>query len=296
MFKIYSPDNYFSLFGKYPAIFVEDSGLMYSQKEYTALLRNPIGKIDFTTGYLYGSDCLAASARPIGQIRRQDSGDYFIYGDNYFRLGAVPKFYIRNGRIYPWKEYGNLLPAEAGYIEGEIPMTVQEPALSMPSQTAKASSVRAAAPKEESSGSGCGSTLLSILGFLLVAAIAVLLPIQLFKGGLGEDEMKAAYVIAAVGTLIAAFFSKHYLSAVSIIIGFGALSITVLDLYSTVVEQDGVGEFIIELLFGLPIGALMFALPALALGGIAGGIKWLLWARKRPEKYGDPVKKKKKAE
>ncbi|MBQ2791965.1 MAG: hypothetical protein IJE98_02500 [Oscillospiraceae bacterium] len=46
MFKIYSPDNYFSLFGKYPAIFVEDSGLMYSQKEYTALLRNPIGKID----------------------------------------------------------------------------------------------------------------------------------------------------------------------------------------------------------------------------------------------------------
>ena len=130
-----------------------------------------------------------------------------------------------------------------------------------------------------------------ILGFLLVAAIAVLLPIELFKGGLGEDEMKAAYVIAAVGTLIAAFFSKHYLSAVSIIIGFGAVSITVLDLYSTVVEQDGVGEFIIELLFGLPIGALMFALPALALGGIAWGIKWLLWARKRPEKYGDPAKK-----
>ena len=130
-----------------------------------------------------------------------------------------------------------------------------------------------------------------ILGFLLVAAIAVLLPIELFKGGLGEDEMKAAYVIAAVGTLIAAFFSKHYLSAVSIIIGFGAVSITVLDLYSTVVEQDGAGEFIIELLFGLPIGALMFALPALALGGIAWGIKWLLWARKRPEKYGAPSKK-----
>ena len=60
----------------------------------------------------------------------------------------------------------------------------------------------------------------------------------------------------------------------SAILGFGALSITVLDLYSTVVEQDGVGEFIIELLFGLPIGALIFALPALALGGIAWGIKW----------------------
>ena len=68
MFRIYSPDNYFSLFGKYPAIFVEDSGLMYSQKEYTALLRNPIGKIDFTTGYLYGSNCLSSFATPIGQI------------------------------------------------------------------------------------------------------------------------------------------------------------------------------------------------------------------------------------
>lgn len=114
MFKIYTPQEWFSIF-RCAEIIIEDDGLIYREEDYYKSFRQAIGKIDYSSGYIYGEDYSRLSRIPIGSIK-QDGNVTKIYGEDYARLTAQPIFYIRDNRIYSADEFFKVFPMETAYV------------------------------------------------------------------------------------------------------------------------------------------------------------------------------------
>ena len=115
MFEIHTPKSWYSVF-TYPEIIVDDDGLIYNSADYHKLLRNPIGKIDYTSGYIYGEDYCKLMPSPIGCIKR-DGNVTMIFDGNYNRLNATPILYIKGNEIYSYDEYHKLFSTPSSYIK-----------------------------------------------------------------------------------------------------------------------------------------------------------------------------------
>lgn len=69
MFEIHAPKSWYSTFS-YPRIIVDDDGSIYNSEDYHKLLRNPIGKINYKSGYIYGEDYCKLLPSPVGRIKK----------------------------------------------------------------------------------------------------------------------------------------------------------------------------------------------------------------------------------
>lgn len=115
MFEIHTPKSWYSIF-TYPNIIVDDDGLIYNSADYHKLLRNPIGKIDYASGYIYGEDYCKVMASPIGCIKK-DNNVTMIFGKDYNKLNATPILYIKGNEIYSYDEYYKLISTPSYYIK-----------------------------------------------------------------------------------------------------------------------------------------------------------------------------------
>ena len=104
MIKIYTPENWRSLFGGCPELVIDDDHYIYRGDEYTKPLVQPVGRIDLESGYVYGEDYYEFSAQPIGQLKDNGS-ETKIYGDDYYKLNAKPVYVVKDGKAYSYDEY-----------------------------------------------------------------------------------------------------------------------------------------------------------------------------------------------
>lgn len=115
MFEIHTPKSWYSIF-TYPSIIVDDDGLIYNSAEYHKLLRNPIGKFDYKSGYIYGEDYCKLMPSPIGRIKK-DGTVTIIFGEDYATLNPTPILYIKGNEIYSPDEYNKLFSTPSAYIK-----------------------------------------------------------------------------------------------------------------------------------------------------------------------------------
>ncbi len=122
MLKIYTPSEWFKVFGGYPTLIIDDDGKIFSEKDYYNLMvRNPIGMVDFEKGEIYGSDWANYVVRtPVGYIKQRND-----VAEIYNRLPgftALPVLYVREGKVYSYDEYHRILGGNpSGYIKEEKP-------------------------------------------------------------------------------------------------------------------------------------------------------------------------------
>lgn len=103
MKEIYTPKAWLSIFGGSPKLIIDNDGYIYSYDGYYKFLRdNPIGRIDYRRGYIYGENYADWFPTPIAEIRERDGvTEVHEYG----RVFSTPMFYIKNGEIYEHREY-----------------------------------------------------------------------------------------------------------------------------------------------------------------------------------------------
>lgn len=119
MIRIYTPKAWRSLLYKYPSIVINDDGYIYSE-DYLYKPRifvDPIGKIDFARGEIYGEDYRRLFAIPIGYIvKNKDVLE--LYDENYRRtLINYPFAYIKDNQYYTYDEFHKLFRTPSMYIE-----------------------------------------------------------------------------------------------------------------------------------------------------------------------------------
>ncbi len=123
MTEIYTPKAWLSLFGGAPRLRIDDNGDIYTYEESTRIFGGtPCGRIDFTKGYIYGSDYANFSPRPIGMLKICSDGVHEIYGTDYANFSAKPILYIKGDKIYTAEEYFRILGGNpSAYIKKDSP-------------------------------------------------------------------------------------------------------------------------------------------------------------------------------
>lgn len=114
MLEIYTQKSWVSSF-RNPSFIVDDEGLIYNDDDYRRGIRNPIGRIDYKTGYIYGKDYYKTLRSPTGQIQ-QDGAVTMVFGEDYFKNVRSPKFYVRGNEVYTSEEYYKSFPTPSYYI------------------------------------------------------------------------------------------------------------------------------------------------------------------------------------
>ena len=258
MFTIYTPKAWRSIFG-YPSLYIEDNGLIFSEKDYHKNSRNPVGKIDYASGLVYGEDYHRVSKQPIGKVDRRNDGVTQIYGPDYYRLSARPILYIRENRIYDAEDFYKLFPQEKGFIEETPP----KPPVTPPQPPVKAK-------KREQKDDHKGRKILFavfIVVFMVAATIWVFTDV---------DYALPTVIMSVVGMVLALIFSKSYPGcAATICCTYGVLMF-IYDYISTTSHKTiGAGEMIFSIVLYPILAGLTFLIPSLALGG-------LVWLVQRP--------------
>jgi len=277
MLKIYTPENWRATFNHWPCLIVEDDGLIYSEEEYHKLLRNPIGKINFETGYIYGEDYNRWPCHPIGLIKEED-GITKIFGEDYNRWGAAPILYIKDNAVYSADEFHKLFASASYYINSG----------STGNGAGRMASPNVGGSRGEgfSAGGGIGSSQQpsmlwkNIKTFAVGAFFAVFFLVVLystFAGGYGENYAMAAWMAVFAGFIVALIFAKDLISA---ILEAEAVIVFVFWLYNAIdsVAEDGFtfGTIVGEIILAPILMFIVFAIPAVAVGAIAWGIRKLI--------------------
>ena len=252
MYKIYTPKAWYSTFS-YPTLFVEDDGLIYSETDYHKSFRNAVGKIDSSSGLIYGADYFKSFAQPIGKLERRSDGVIQIYGSDYHRLSAQPTFYIEENRIYSAEEFYKTFRQEAGIIQKEPPNPPTPPD----------------PPKRRVSDDGKKMILTAAIAaiFMIAATIWVFTDV---------DYAQPTVIMLAVGAVLALIFAKSYSSSViTILCTCGVIMFAYDYILTTSHKTLEIGELIISILLWPFAICLAYLIPSL----IVGGIVWLV---KRP--------------
>ncbi len=297
MFKIYTPQQWFSIF-RCAELIIEDDGLVYSEEDYYKSFRQAIGKFDYASGFIYGEDYYRWGAIPIGKIQ-QEGNVTKIYGEDYTRLSAQPIFYIRDNRIYSADQFYKTFPMEAGYIDGTFAGTDKTTrADSVGSSSSRYTESSYSANSDASSEGGIFSILGTILdlGFwgiigvifaFALVAFALYAPFYFISGAEGAEYAELVIWSLAFGAFMGFFtmdekdpgdlFVKMLLY--SILAAFG------IDVYNT--YQNGnftTGGLILTLIFGAIIYGLVLIVPCVILSFLLWQIKKIFIKKKRKEK------------
>lgn len=296
MLKIYTPKEWYSAFAKYPALIIEDDGLIYSEKDYYDLIKKPIGKIDFERGFIYGEDYLDFIPRPIGKVVEKN-GCKFIYGENYLDFAPNPILIIKGNAIYTYDEYYSLVSKESGFIEGSFPSaaerTSEEPVLKMPDGYDDDVPLRMPEGYENAGSdkkSGCSGVFGIIVGVLIALAIIAVCCWAsyniLFTDVLDEFEQKVSLISIGIGALLALLFGKDAIQAILIVFFVPVLATLSFEIRDFFIEEVRFGD-VIALIFSPLVLIPSFGPPAVLVGGIIGGIKMLIrgdFKKKKPNK------------
>lgn len=104
MIKIYTPEQWHSIFGGCPTLIVDDQNRIWqADAYYKPLLGEPSGLIDYNKNRIYGPDYAKMGAIPIARMESRN-GEIRIY--NYEDgWSASPMLYIIGDRIYTPDQY-----------------------------------------------------------------------------------------------------------------------------------------------------------------------------------------------
>lgn len=266
MYKIYTPKARFSIFG-YPSLFVEDDGLIYSEKDYLKTSRNPVGKIDFDSGFVYGEDYHRLSRQPIAKLDRRSDGVIQIYGSDYYKLSAQPVYYIKEDRIYSADEFFKLLPREEGYIETVQPKTTINPPPTPPTPPTPPQPPKPPKDPESEERKKMIWTVAIVAFFMVAATIWVFTDV---------DYAKPTVIMLIVGAVLSLIFAKSYPGCVITTLCTCGVIMFIYDFISTSSHKTlGTGELIISILLYPFAICLSYLIPSLLVGG-------LVWLVKRP--------------
>lgn len=119
MIQIYTPKQWFSVFGGCPSLIIKDNGEIYSAEDYNKILEGPpIGKIDYARGHIYGKDYASLMPVPIGYLEKTPNVTK-VY-DSVPTLSVSPILYIQDDKVYTPEQYTSIFGSNAaGYIKRE---------------------------------------------------------------------------------------------------------------------------------------------------------------------------------
>lgn len=278
MIKIYTPESWRATFNHWPCLIIEDDGLIYSEEEYHKLLRNPIGKIDFESGYIYGEDYHKWPRYPVG-LMKEENGVIKIFGEDYNKWGASPIMYIRDNQVYSAAEYHKLFASASYYINsGSAQKSGSWTSSSYAGGAYGAvgnSTVGGSSESKPPSGLWRLIKTFVICAFFAVAFLNVMY--RTFTGEMGQQYALAAWGAVLAGFIVALIFAKNLLSA---ILEAEAVIVLVFWLYNFIEAILESGFTIVTVLQQMILGPLLmivvFAVPAVIVGSIAWGIRKLM--------------------
>jgi len=182
MIKIYTPEQWLTIFGDHPSLIIKDNGEIYSAEDYYKVVEGPpIGQVDFEKGRIYGKDYASLSRVPIGYLEK--TTDVIKVYDRVPGLLAAPILYIQGDKVYTPEQYTSIFGSDAaGYIK----------------RKEKTPSVEAGgdhtppSPSTDSAGGlgGLGGSLLKLGGILLAAYCVI--------GGVGAGLAAALPIWALI--------------------------------------------------------------------------------------------------
>ena len=257
MFKIYTPDSWYSYF-KTPSLIVADDGLIYAEDQYHSIGKTAIGKFDYRSGYIYGEDYSRLTRSAIGAIR--NSGNITkIFGSDYADIFASPIFYIRDNKIYSAEEFFKVFPKESGYIESTT--TKNNPAHKKEESDKK---------QKTSTGETYGKGKLALL-----IIFACILSVATSYLAFTDEEYFLPLILCLVGgCLLGALLARSWKSTVILSDIFAALAMFAYDYFTSASDYDNTSR-IVAMIFAPFLNMFIFAGPAIILGSILYLIKKL---------------------
>lgn len=277
MFEIHTPKSWYSIF-TYPSIVVDDDGLIYSSADYHKLLRNPIGKIDFNSGYIYGEDYFKLMPSPIGRIKN-DGSVTIVLGEDYNGLNPTPIFYIKGNEIYSPDEYDKLFSTPSAYLKMDFTIS------SNTTNPVKNNNTDDSAKNNKKDNSYISKILKAILIASTVAFVGVAFIFSTFEDITYVPVFFIALIVGFVFTFLASNNMPYGNDFAS---NFASISMNALCAEFASVVAFWIGIMIIDLpgshgfsMFGTiflsPILiAVMMAVPSIIVGLIVYGIRRLL--------------------
>lgn len=165
MIKIYTPEQWYSIFGRCPTLIIDDQGRIWSADAYfKPLFGEPSGMVDYKKGRIYGPDYSKLSAVPIARMEtRNGETRIYNYADSF---SAPPMLYIIGDRIYTPDQYitAGLGGDSVGYIRHS-----EKP------ENRNKDTEKPGGNKEHGSDSGFGSGLLGMENIGCFGIIVVIL-------------------------------------------------------------------------------------------------------------------------
>lgn len=118
MKEIYTPKEWSAFFGGAPSLYIRDDGYIYTREEEIKLMGRPCGRIDYSKGYIYGSDYASVNPDPVGYLQSKN-GITEIYAE-YPGWNVKPILVIKGNEIYTYSEYTRIMGGNvSGYIKDD---------------------------------------------------------------------------------------------------------------------------------------------------------------------------------
>lgn len=278
MFEIHTPKSWHSIF-TYPSIIVDDDGLIYNSAEYHKLLRNPIGKFDYNSGYIYGEDYCKLMPSPIGRIKK-DGTVTIIFGEDYDTLNPTPILYIKGNEIYSPDEYNKLFSTPSAYIKKDSAKNGNS------TNSTKNNNTDDSVNGIIAGTSFIGKILKTILIIFVVAFVGVAFIFSTFE----EITYVPVFFIAIIVGFVFTFLVNKTIpdgndfANVFVSISMNALcaefaSVVVFWIGILIIDLPGSQWgfiIVIEIFLSLIVIAVMMAVPSIIIGLIAYGVRKLL--------------------
>lgn len=120
MMEIYTPKEWTRFFGGAPSLYIKDDGYIYTREEEVKLMGRPCGRIDYSKGYIYGSDYASVNPDPVGYLQSKN-GITEIYAE-YPGWNVKPILVIKGNEIYTYSEFTRIMGGNvSGYIKNDGP-------------------------------------------------------------------------------------------------------------------------------------------------------------------------------
>lgn len=118
MMEIYTPKEWNRFFGGAPSLYIKDDGYIYTREEEVKLMGCPCGRIDYSKGYIYGSDYASVNPDPVGYLQSKN-GITEIYAE-YPGWNVKPILVIKGNEIYTYSEFTRIMGGNvSGYIKND---------------------------------------------------------------------------------------------------------------------------------------------------------------------------------
>lgn len=271
MIKIFTPENWHYKIDA-PSIIIDDDGFIYKELEYYKAWRQPCGKIDYSSGYIYGDDYSSFMPTPIGAVKKAN-GYTEIYGTDFAQFSACPIYYIKGDTVYSAEEFFKVFKSSMGYVEGTIGQNNQVALSHVQEKEAYVGNNSEAAE----AFSQLIHNIISWIGtIILVIGLLVLSAVLLQEQFTGAENL--SYLIAFVSALVVGCISAFRnpwsdVTSFQMIFWMSTIAFSVY-LFVRMIVEEGFGLKVIGFgVLGFFFTMLLCLLPALILGFIVGVIR-----------------------